>query len=425
MQLTNWFDIIRMKCRDAENKQEGLNTQECAKSEVGQIGSLTQPQKEEMSEHFSEKDTLLSEQKLELAEFPSVARERQETYPAEPNPAADASQEKENIPEESVQIKAPEAPPGLWVFNVSVSSGPRHQPPAQGEKESAHLRELGEDAGGMLVLDALTAFWLADGRSDDPNWFLFSSRRLAQDVGDAFSDLIVAAAGRKAHWNCVSGKELLKQAVQLVGQRWQETITNLWTKNPSTILGYIGTQPLDAEGYHYCDWSTTLIVGFVSHAFDDLQIASAGDCSAIVYHIKDFLSPLTIDPCLPNEGRIFMRMRWLSGPDPTPPSIVSLMPEPAHGSWKRARAVICFTDGATRLNPRQLAKELPQPSLSTTSTSGADNALAYLRRMRQCTYDDRGVVYGRRLIVEVQASTGFDQQIAPGCASVNVVCPIS
>jgi hypothetical protein len=77
------------------------------------------------------------------------------------------------------------------ICEITTSSGPRKGMPSE---KSSNL-ELGEDSGGALSLAGqLGIIWIADGTSDSTRIGSFSSRILAQELGQAFSSEILA------HW---------------------------------------------------------------------------------------------------------------------------------------------------------------------------------------------------------------------------------
>ncbi len=75
-------------------------------------------------------------------------------------------------------------PTPLLIGEVFTSPGPRKRPLGEHQK---HDPELGEDTGGVLLHPERAWVWVADGASDHPNVAGYSSRTLAQELGEAFS----------------------------------------------------------------------------------------------------------------------------------------------------------------------------------------------------------------------------------------------
>jgi hypothetical protein len=77
------------------------------------------------------------------------------------------------------------------ICEITTSSGPRKGMPSE---KNSNL-ELGEDSGGVLSLAGQSGIiWIADGTSDSTRIGSFSSRILAQELGQAFSNEILI------HW---------------------------------------------------------------------------------------------------------------------------------------------------------------------------------------------------------------------------------
>lgn len=108
----------------------------------------------------------------------------------------------------------------LLIGEVFTAPGPRKRPTVEGHPDDP---ELGEDAGGVLLLNDAAWIWVADGASDTHTVSGLSSRRLAQELGQSFISHLLAGAGRGVP-DPAALKPLLEQSIQQVVAAWTERL---------------------------------------------------------------------------------------------------------------------------------------------------------------------------------------------------------
>lgn len=108
------------------------------------------------------------------------------------------------------------------VCEISTSSGPRKGMPSERNSDL----ELGEDSAGALSLAGqLGVIWITDGTSDSTRIGSFSSRILAQELGQTFSDEILT------HWDRLrKTKELNINLSEIVVETVNKTKTKWSSK---------------------------------------------------------------------------------------------------------------------------------------------------------------------------------------------------
>ncbi len=109
------------------------------------------------------------------------------------------------------------------ICEIVTSSGPRKGMPSA---KNSNL-ELGEDSGGVLSLGGqLGIIWIADGTSDSTRIGSFSSRILAQELGQAFSkELLNHWTGlRKNKKLNVNLYEIITEAVNNTKIKWSSRL---------------------------------------------------------------------------------------------------------------------------------------------------------------------------------------------------------
>jgi hypothetical protein len=109
------------------------------------------------------------------------------------------------------------------ICEITTSSGPRKGMPSD---RSSNL-ELGEDSGGVLSLAGqLGIMWIADGTSDSTRIGSFSSRILAQELGQAFSTEILThwARFRKTKEPNINLSEIVEKTVNKTKLKWSSRL---------------------------------------------------------------------------------------------------------------------------------------------------------------------------------------------------------
>ncbi len=106
------------------------------------------------------------------------------------------------------------------ICEITTSSGPRKGMPSG---KSSNL-ELGEDSGGFLSLSGqLGIIWIADGTSDSTRIGSFSSRILAQELGQAFSNEILT------HWTSLRKTKKLDVNLSEIVTKTADKIKTKWS----------------------------------------------------------------------------------------------------------------------------------------------------------------------------------------------------
>ena len=109
----------------------------------------------------------------------------------------------------------------IMISEIATSSGPRKRH----SSNSNANHELGEDAGGTLSLgNNLGVIWVADGASDTNIIGPFSSRILAQDLGQAFSELTLTEWSQHRKSKHINLENIIRAAVNKTLNLWQSRI---------------------------------------------------------------------------------------------------------------------------------------------------------------------------------------------------------
>jgi hypothetical protein len=286
------------------------------------------------------------------------------------------------------------SPPPVWGFQAYVSSGPRKD--SQDYASQMGFRELGEDSAGVVTTASAAAFWIADGTSDNPNWGIFSTRRMARDLGFYFG-IEFKSLWRLGHIlddQAVTGA--FDRTLQAVCKRWQRDLDNWWVKIPAREKydRICALAKKSSTGYQE-DWSATALVGWVDFASGQLGMLNAGDCSALV-----FTGPAgrKHHEVAPNNNRIGLRLAIETGDSPRFQTL-GILPEEI--TFPNATALIAMTDGNYfdgRMTWERFFQSLGHPGGSGEAMrKGVDSAQTALERvweLQHATDDDRSLIFG-------------------------------
>jgi hypothetical protein len=168
------------------------------------------------------------------------------------------------------------------ICEITTSSGPRKGMPSE---RSSNL-ELGEDSGGVLSLASqLGIIWIADGTSDSTRIGSFSSRILAQDLGQVFSTEILT------HWTRlqkfkepdINLSEIVEETVNKTKLKWSSRLK----ENPEEEKALVRSlsslkQKVPEPGAIFYEFSST----FSAVALDregNLNCVAAGDSLTAIF----------------------------------------------------------------------------------------------------------------------------------------------
>lgn len=211
---------------------------------------------------------------------------------------------------------------------------------------------LGEDAGGVIMGENMASFWVADGTSESPVVCDFSSRNMAQELGNHF----VEELSRIPENELISRLEHEEQApVSMMLEKAFISLLRAWSKRLDGFLNSDNGRKtidtffeLDGQNmnlnslthFEFIDFSTTFLCGLVSKSGTG-QVACIGDCPFCVGGING-LRVYRL-----SNSRIFARLRRLSDGYRFDP--VSVSEDIAVQRFTKASIVIAGSDGIGRL----------------------------------------------------------------------------
>ncbi len=187
----------------------------------------------------------------------------------------------------------------LYYTELLVSAGPRKEDYGN----NPTLRELGEDAGGILSLPNKTYFWISDGTSQEFALYGFSSRKFAQDLGTAFQEQALS------HYvNGLSFPDFIQQTFDTVETNWQKRLAERWeiVKSNQDEESFIELLALCGDGHRRQAWSSTFLCGVLEHTEKKLYLYNSGDSGGFVFSEKNELIAIK-----PNRQRNFIAIDWI------------------------------------------------------------------------------------------------------------------
>lgn len=265
----------------------------------------------------------------------------------------------------------------FYYLELLVSSGPRKEDYAN----NTALRELGEDAGGILTLPGMSFFWIADGTSQQSILYDFSSRIFAQDIGVSYQQ---AALKEYKINNDVSMENIIKNTFSYVEDEWKCRLQTRWGRlNEAEKEQLIMALVLCGDDSRRKTWSSTFLCGVIYHATMKLCYINAGDCGGLFTTSDNNVTLIT-----PNSKRVFMAIDWYPGAQlPICTLIRAADIEHDISYQKGIKNFIFLTDGNTSGSLKNfLAILQQQPSFESISH--------ILKRLRQNSYDDKTVLFG-------------------------------
>jgi len=168
------------------------------------------------------------------------------------------------------------------ICEITTSSGPRKGMPSE---KSSNI-ELGEDSGGVLSLAGqLGIVWIADGTSDSTRIGSFSSRILAQELGQVFSDEILThwTRLRKAKEPGINLSKILEESVNKTKIKWSSRLK----ENPEEEKSLVRTlsslkQKAPEPGSIFYEFSSTFSAVVLDRK-GNLNSVAAGDSLAAIF----------------------------------------------------------------------------------------------------------------------------------------------
>ena len=170
----------------------------------------------------------------------------------------------------------------ILISEIVTSSGPRKTH----SSNSNINQELGEDAGGTLSLgNNLSVIWVADGASDTNRIGPFSSRILAQDLGQAISELIIIqwSKHRKSKNINLNLDKIICEAVNKTYNLWQSRIKENPQEEQKLALSLSSVQQKATEpGAIFFEFSSTLSTVYIDKQ-GHLECGSSGDSLIAIF----------------------------------------------------------------------------------------------------------------------------------------------
>ena len=311
-----------------------------------------------------------------------------------------------NISQQKIQLHPPEPKGGYW-FELLTSPGPRKD---SGAFSRSVLRELGEDAAGLLQLPAYSFFWLSDGTSQESIWPGFSARILAQDIGALFTQTALqksisllppasaasslapistpnvfyqAPTTHPVNFSCL---DLVQSALENLRSAWQDIVNERWRKLLDTgeTEAYLHRFTQYGDGLLRVGWSTTFMAGVLQHENKTLEIMNLGDSGCLVQSSTHDVIPTGI-----SGDRIFVQLETSPG-NPQPPAVRVSSPKldtDAVQVFENVEALLCITDGNSATSLTTLFKE--------HGKRGVLGLAELIKQSRPFTYDDRSLILGQ------------------------------
>lgn len=297
----------------------------------------------------------------------------------------------EPAPGSSPAVNQP--PPTGYIFELLTSPGPRK---SHTEYGSAVMRELGEDAAGLLNVPGYSFFWLADGTSDESILQGFSARILAQDAGTCLAGAFAAAfeSGQPLHF-----EGLVNQGLKELSGMWQERFSSRWAalQTAGETASYLRFFARCGDGSLQVSWSTTFLAGLLNHDTGRLEILNLGDSGCLVQPGNDAPQATAM-----GSDRLFMLAQVPPGSSDMP--AIALNPGSVELSriqvFEDVQALLCLTDGNSTVNVKKL--------LGDHGPRGVLGLAALLKQTRSQSYDDRTIILARRIgpsvVIQPQAN---------------------
>lgn len=269
-----------------------------------------------------------------------------------------------------------------YSLELLTSAGPRKQPDAY--RREASLRELGEDAGGVLFLPGGALFWVADGTSQEARLSAFSSRMLAQDLGVCLQR---CATERHERDGAVELIDLLPGMFAALETLWQKRLIRCWhaLESDEARQRFLERFPVCGDGLRRLSWSSTFLAGLLAFDACHLETMNLGDAGGIVYS-ESSAAPGFI---FPGNKRFFVSIDFL--PEAVAPFITSIdidWTDVPLQTFDDVTGFLCLTDGNT---PASVSR-----FLSMLETKPFFRLERMLRVMRVLSWDDRTLLIGRR-----------------------------
>jgi len=268
-----------------------------------------------------------------------------------------------------------------YYLELLVSPGPRKEK----YKSNPAMRELGEDAGGILTLPRASFFWIADGTSEESVLYDFSSRIFAQDLGLCYQK--VALNEYKNKDIKLNLNIIIKKTFVEIENLWKERLKKRWDKlNESQQDQFINNLIHCGDNTRRRSWSSTFLGGFINYETMELMYFNAGDCGGFFNNLNDEMTLI-----IPNRKRIFIVIDCY--PEDQYPICTLIRAsdiEEKIGNEKNVKNFAFITDGNTNRSLNKL--------LYTLLEQNSIQSISYLlKRLRQKTYDDRAILFGSSL----------------------------
>lgn len=180
------------------------------------------------------------------------------------------------------------------VAEILMSAGPRKD----------NDTGLGEDASGLILTHEHCFFWISDGTSesaileDKSRKINFSSRVLAQDLGESFRKQIVGFSELRDRLNAKENVigQLLTESLDGVMVKWSEALDSIQVSHTEVLK-----DNFDESAGNSNDFSSTFLCGVLTSA-GQLQVGCFGD-SPFLVQISNETRVVR-----PNNYRFFMRL---------------------------------------------------------------------------------------------------------------------
>lgn len=193
------------------------------------------------------------------------------------------------------QKEPAEGSSSVLLGEVFTTSGPRKNHDDAGKSQNI---ELGEDSGGVVLLDGEQAFiWVADGTSETSKRGAYSSRVLAMDLGLAFSSKVTAWwLDRRNRNGSPAIAQVTAQAIEEVFNQWQASL-----KPDTPLYAMLAGELRDATAFH--EFSTTFSAGCLSKR-GKFNLAGIGDSYLVLNDdVKSTFFAL-------EKGQITFHLKW-------------------------------------------------------------------------------------------------------------------
>jgi hypothetical protein len=307
------------------------------------------------------------------------------------------------VPPESFALRrpastvAPNVDPSPFVLEAMVAAGPRKDAASSSDRDAEG--ELCEDSVGFIVRNARWIFWLCDGTSGGHVFprvhlgnetalpFRFSSRSLAQSVGETFAAEASSAVSDPLD---VSATELMYAVFRKLEAEWQRRLAAYFKHVPAddtkTLLAAL---PRDAQSVPFARWSTTFLGGIFEEESRTLGVTSYGDSGLIVVATPHERSRLVE----PNSRRLILTVTF---PNAGPPQVqVHSGDDNAWTSYSSVAGFIAMSDGVT---PRNASLNAFLPRVyANLGKFPLDRVREMLLELGYHSGDDKSIIFGRFL----------------------------